>query len=67
MILEKIWKFLWKDDSVWSWIVSIILAFLIVKFAIYPFLGLILGTGFPIVAVVSGMIPAARSARQGSL
>ena len=54
MILEKIWKFLWKDNSVWSWVISIILAFLIVKFLIYPALGLILGTGFPIVAVVSG-------------
>lgn len=53
MILEKIWKFLWKDDSIWSWIVSIILAFLIVKFVIYPLLGLILGTDFPVVAVVS--------------
>jgi signal peptidase I len=36
-----------------SWVVSIILAFIIVKFIIYPLLGLILGTGFPIVAVVS--------------
>jgi len=52
-MLKKIWKFLWYDDSVLSWIVSIILAFLIVKFIIYPGLGLVLGTGYPVVAVVS--------------
>ena len=52
--LKKTWNFLWKSDSVWSWLVSFVLAFIIVKFLIYPGLGLILGTGFPIVAVVSG-------------
>jgi signal peptidase I len=50
---KKIWHFLWHEDSVMSWIVSIILAFLIVKFVIYPLIGIFLGTGFPIVAVVS--------------
>ena len=52
-MLKKVWKFLWYEDSVLSWIVSIILAFLIVKFIIYPGLGLVLGTGYPVVAVVS--------------
>lgn len=50
----KIWYFIWEDDSVWSWIVNIILAFILVKFVIYPVLGLLLGTAFPVVAVVSG-------------
>lgn len=53
-ILKKVWYFIWEDDSIWSWIVNIILAFLLVKFVIYPLLGLLLGTGFPVVAVVSG-------------
>ena len=48
------WKFLWKDDSVISWVVNILLAFLIVKFLIYPGLGFALGTSYPVVAVVSG-------------
>jgi len=52
-MLKKIWKFLWYEDSLLSWIVSIILAFLIVKFLVYPGLGLILGTTHPVVAVVS--------------
>lgn len=52
-ILKRIWHFIWVEDSVASWIVNVILAFVIVKFLIYPGLGLILGTPFPIVAVVS--------------
>ncbi|MBL7147900.1 MAG: signal peptidase I [Nanoarchaeota archaeon] len=53
--LKKIWRFIWYDDSLLSWIVNIILAFIIVKFLIYPGLGLVLGgTTHPVVAVVSG-------------
>ncbi|MDD5253508.1 MAG: signal peptidase I [Candidatus Nanoarchaeia archaeon] len=51
--LRKVWYFLWKDNSIWSWLVNLIIAFIIVKFVIYPVLGLIFGTGLPIVAVVS--------------
>ena len=52
-ILKKTWHFIWEDDSVWSWIVNIILAIVLIKFIIYPGLGLVLGTSYPIVAVVS--------------
>jgi len=52
--LGKIWYFIWEDDSLLSWIVNIILAFILVKFIIYPGLGFILGTSYPVVAVVSG-------------
>jgi len=51
--LKKTWWFIWEDDSVWSWIVNIILAFVLIKFIVYPGLGLLLSTGYPIVAVVS--------------
>lgn len=50
---RKVWKFFWEDDSVWSWIANIIVAFLVIRFVIYPVLGLLLGTSFPIVAVIS--------------
>jgi len=50
---KRIWKFFWHEDSLWSWLANIIVAFLIIKFIIYPLLGLLLGTSFPIVAVVS--------------
>ncbi|MFC1801347.1 signal peptidase I [Nanoarchaeota archaeon] len=51
--LKKIWDFIWHSNSIWSWIVNIILAFIIIKFLVYPGLGLVLGTSHPIVAVVS--------------
>ncbi len=53
-IMKKIWYFIWEDNSIWSWLVNIILAVVLIKYIIYPVLGLALGTGFPIVAVVSG-------------
>jgi signal peptidase I len=53
-ILKKTWHFIWHSNSVWSWIVNIILAFVIIKFLLYPGLGLVMGTSHPIVAVVSG-------------
>ncbi len=52
--LKKIWYFIWEDNSIWSWLVNIVLAIVIIKFIVYPLLGLALGTSFPIVAVVSG-------------
>ncbi len=51
---QKLWYFIWDDDSVWSWIVNIVLAFVLIKFIIYPGMGLVLGTTHPVVAVVSG-------------
>lgn len=50
---RKLWWFLWEDNSVWSWLANIVIAFVLIKFVIYPGLGLLLGTGYPIVAVVS--------------
>jgi signal peptidase I len=52
-LAKKVWKFIWEDDSIWSWMVNIILAFVLIKFIVYPGLGLLLGTTYPVVAVVS--------------
>lgn len=52
-LLKKTWHFIWEDDSIWSWIVNIILAFVLIKFIVYPGLGLVLSTTHPVVAVVS--------------
>lgn len=52
--LKKLWWFLWEDNSVWSWLANIVVAFVLIKFILYPVLGLLLGTNYPIVAVVSG-------------
>ncbi len=52
--LYKAWYFIWKDNSLLSWLINILLAFILVKFLIYPGLGLVLDTTHPVVAVVSG-------------
>ncbi|MCF7859902.1 MAG: signal peptidase I [Candidatus Cloacimonetes bacterium] len=51
---KKVWHFLWEDDSWESWLVSVIIAYVLIRFLVYPGLGLVLGTNYPIVAVVSG-------------
>ena len=51
---SRVWHFIWDDDSIWSWIVNVILAFVLIKFLLYPGIGLMLGTSHPVVAVVSG-------------
>jgi signal peptidase I len=53
-IWRKVWHFIWEDDSWASWFVNVIIAFIIIKFIVYPVLGLVLATSHPIVAVVSG-------------
>ena len=50
---KKVWYFIWEDNSIWSWIVNIILAFVLIKFIVYPGLGFLLKTSHPVVAVVS--------------
>jgi len=52
--LVKFWDFIWNDDSALSWVLNIIVAVILIKFIVYPGLGLLLGTPYPIVAVVSG-------------
>ncbi|MBT3835665.1 hypothetical protein HOD05_03620 [Candidatus Woesearchaeota archaeon] len=51
--LKKAWKFFWDSDSTLSWVLNLVVAFILIKFLVYPGLGLALGTDFPIVAVVS--------------
>lgn len=51
--LKSFWNFLWNEDSIWSWIVNIIIAFILIKFIIYPGIGFALGTNLPVVAVIS--------------
>jgi signal peptidase I len=52
--VKQVWHFLWESDSVWSWVIDFILAFLLVRFIVYPLLGLILSTSLPLVVVESG-------------
>jgi len=50
----RVWHFIWKDNSLLSWIVSLALAFIIVKFIFFPTLSLLLATPMPLVVVESG-------------
>ena len=51
---RKFWNWLWNSNSVLSWVVSFILAFLIVRFIFYPLIGLLLGSSIPLVVIESG-------------
>lgn len=50
--LKKFWRFL-KEDTWQSWIVSIILVVVIIKFIFFPLLSLATGTSLPLVVVES--------------
>lgn len=52
--LKKIWNFIWHDDSPLSFAANILIAIILIQFVIYPLLGLVLGTQYPVVAIVSG-------------
>ncbi|MEA3514214.1 MAG: signal peptidase I [Nanoarchaeota archaeon] len=48
------WWFIWEDNSILSWVANAVIAFILIKFIVYPGLGFMLDTSHPIVAVVSG-------------
>jgi hypothetical protein len=51
---KKFWYYIWYDDSFGSYIANFAFAYVFIKFILFPTLGLLLGTSFPIVAIVSG-------------
>ena len=53
MRLKQIWNYLWHGEGALSWVVTFAVAFILVKFVLLPVGGLVLGTSFPVVAVVS--------------
>ena len=52
--LYKFWDIVWNGEGILSWVTCFVLAYVLIKFAVYPLLGIVFGTQFPIVAVVSG-------------
>lgn len=50
---KKFWFFVWKDDSVRGWILSILFIFIIIKFVFLPLLSLTTGTSLPLAIVES--------------
>jgi len=51
--IKKSWKWIWNSDSIWSWIIALILIFVIIKFIFFPGLSLIQGTSLPLAGVES--------------
>jgi signal peptidase I len=50
---KRFWFIIWKDESLLGWIVSLLFAFLIIKFIFFPGLALIFGASTPLVVVES--------------
>lgn len=60
MKLKKVWDytkkflyFIWYGEGLLSWVLCFIFAFLVIKYLFYPGLGLLTGSPYPVVAVMS--------------
>jgi signal peptidase I len=51
--VKKAWNWIWHSDSFLSWIVALIVIFIIVKFIFFPVLSLITGSSLPLAGVES--------------
>ena len=51
---KKFWYYVWYDDSLLAHMLYFGLAFIFIKFMLFPTLGLFLNNDYPIVAIVSG-------------
>jgi signal peptidase I len=51
--VKKAWNWIWNSDSVWSWLVALIVIFIVVKLIFFPVLSLIMGTSLPLAGVES--------------
>jgi signal peptidase I len=50
---KRFWNFIWHDDSWGSWIVFIIVIFILIRFVFFPGLALITGSSLPLAIVES--------------
>lgn len=41
--LKHFWKWLWSSDSLWSYVVFLVIAYVVIKFIFFPLLGLAFG------------------------
>lgn len=52
--LKRFWKYLWHDDSLGSYVLNFIFAFIFIKYLFFPTIGFLLNNDYPMVAIVSG-------------
>jgi signal peptidase I len=51
--IKKSWKWIWNSDSIWSWLIALVIIFLFIRFIFFPGLSLIQGTSLPLAGVES--------------
>ena len=52
--ISRIWDYIWNDDSAGSYVANFLFAVILIKFILFPILGLVFHTDYPVVAIVSG-------------
>jgi len=50
---KKFWRWIWNSESILSWIVALVLIFILIKFIFFPVLSLIMGNSLPLAGVES--------------
>ena len=53
-LFQKTWYFLWKDESIMSWIVLLALSLFIIVFVVFPFSEFLLSSKLPYVVIETG-------------
>ena len=51
--IKKFWNWVWKSDSLWSWIVALVLIYVFIRLIFFPTISLIMGTQLPLAGVES--------------
>lgn len=51
--VKKGWRWIWDSNSIWSWIVALVVIFIGVKYVFFPVLGFVMGTSLPLAGVES--------------
>jgi len=52
-VWKKIWKFLWESNSIWSWIASLAIVFILIIGIFFPLMRLTFSTSLPLVVIES--------------
>jgi hypothetical protein len=50
---KKSWNWIWNSNSILSWLVALVIIFVLVKFVFFPVMSLITGTSLPLAGVES--------------
>jgi len=51
--IKRGWNWIWNSDSIFSWIIALLIIFVLIKFIFFPFLSLVTGSSLPLAGVES--------------